>query len=74
MSVCNKLEKEMIKMTPSDGFDLVGIDYLTDPNGQLYFIEHFERYQDALLAKKDRKNSDEYIVLYKGPGNEYLSR
>ena len=74
MSMPNKLEKEIIRMTPNEGFNLVGIDYLTDPNGQLYFIEHFEMYQDALLAKKNRKNTDEYIILYKGPGDEYFSR
>lgn len=70
----NKFEKEKAKMTPENGFDLVGIDYLSDPNGQLYFIEHFERYQDALDAKRDRKNTDEYFILYRGPGGECLSR
>jgi len=67
-------EKEKIRMTPEEGFDLVGIDYLSDPHGQLYFVEHFEMYQDALNAKKDRKNPEEYFILYKGPGGENLSR
>ncbi len=70
----NKFKKEIIKLTPENGFDLVGIDYFSDSEGQLYFIEHFERYQDALDAKKDRKNSEEYFILYKGAGGEYLSR
>lgn len=70
----DKFEKEKILMTPEDGFDLVGIDYFSVPEGQLYFIEHFERYQDALNAKKDRKNTEEYFILYKGSGGENLSR
>jgi len=63
-----------VELTPESGFNLVGIDYFTDPNGQLYLIEHFDKYQDALEAKKNRKNPDEYFILYKGSGNEYLSR
>jgi hypothetical protein len=70
----NRFDEEMIKMTPENGFDLVGIDYFSDSEGQLYFVEHFERYQDALNAKKDRKNQEDYFILYKGPGGEYLSR
>ena len=61
-------------MTPECGFDLVGIDYFSDSKGQLYFIEHFKIYQEALQAKKNRKNPEEYFILYKGPGGEYLSR
>ncbi len=64
----------MIKMTPEKGFDLVGIDYFSDYKGQLYFLEHFDKYQDALNAKKNRKNQEDYFILYKGPGGEYLSR
>ena len=64
----------MIKLTPDSGFDLVAIDYFSDSEGQLYFVEHFEKYQDALDAKKDRENPDEYFILYKGPGGEFLSR
>lgn len=67
-------ESQKIKLTPDSGFNLVGIDYFTDPNGQLYLIEHFEKYQDALEAKKNRKNPSDYFILYKGPGNEYLNR
>lgn len=70
----NNFKKEMNKLTPENGFDLVGLDYFSDFEGQLYFIEHFERYQDALDAKKDRKNPEEYFILYKGPSGEYLSR
>jgi len=61
-------------LTPESGFNLVGIDYFGDPDGQLYLIEHFDMYQDALDAKKNRKNPEEYFILYKGSGGEYLSR
>ncbi|MCE9652548.1 MAG: hypothetical protein K8Q89_05775 [Nitrosarchaeum sp.] len=67
-------EKERIRLTPENGFDLVGIDYFSDSDNQLYFVEHFEMYQDALNAKKDRKNQDDYFILYKGTGGEYLYR
>ena len=67
-------EKEKIKLTPEEGFDLVGIDYFADSDNQLYLVEHFEMYQDALNAKKERKNSEEYFILYKGAGGEYLCR
>ena len=67
-------EKEKIRLTPENGFDLVGIDYFADSDNQLYFVEHFEKYQDALNAKKERKNSDDYFILYKGAGGEYLQR
>ena len=70
----DKFEKEKIKLTPDTGFNLVGIDYFTEPDNQLYLIEHFEMYQDALNAKKDRKNPDEYFVLYKGTGEEFFCR
>jgi len=67
-------EKEKIRLTPEDGFDLVGIDYFADSDNQLYLVKHFEMYQDALNAKKERKNSEEYFILYKGTGGEYLCR
>ena len=67
-------EKEKIRLTPEDGFDLVGIDYFADSDNQLYLVEHFEMYQDALNAKKERKNSEEYFILYRGTGGEYLCR
>ena len=67
-------EKEKIKLTPEEGFDLVGIDYFADSDNQLYLVEHFEMYQDALNAKKERKNLEEYFILYKGAGGEYLCR
>ena len=69
-----RFQEEMIKLTPDNGFDLVAIDYFSDSEGQLYFVEHFEKYQDALDAKKNRKNPDEYFILYKGSGGEFLSR
>jgi len=67
-------EKEKIRLTPEKGFDLIGIDYFSDSTNQLYLIEHFEMYQDALNAKKDRKNSEEYFVLYKGGNGEFFCR
>ncbi len=67
-------EKEKIKLTPKTGFNLIGIDYFTESEGQLYLVEHFEMYQDALNAKKDRKNPEEYFVLYKGSGGEFFCR
>ena len=70
----DKFKNEKIKLTPETGFDLVGIDYFAEPDGQLYVIEHFEMYQDALNAKKYRKNPDEYFVLYKGIGKEFFCR
>jgi hypothetical protein len=69
----NQFEKEKKEFTPERGFNLVGIDYFGDSDGQLYLIEHFDLYQDALKAKKNRKNSQEYFILYKGPGGEFLS-
>lgn len=68
------LEKEKINLTPDEGFNLVGIDYFADLNNQLYLIEHFELYKDALNAKKERKNSEDYFILYRGAGGEYLCR
>ena len=57
-----------------EGFNLVGTDYFVEPGNQLYLVEHFEMYQDALNAKKERKNPSEYFVLYKGAGGECLCR
>ena len=69
----NDLENSKKEFTPDSGFNLVGIDYFNEPHGQLYFIEHFDMYQDALKAKKNRKNPNEYFILYKGTGGEFLS-
>ncbi len=67
-------EKEKIKLTPETGFDLVGLDYFADSGNQLYLVDHFEMYQDALNAKKERKNQDEYFILYKDSGGEFFCR
>jgi len=67
-------EDEKIKLTPETGFNLIGIDYFGEPGNQLYLIEHFKMYQDALNAKKDRKNQDEYFILYKGTRQEFFCR
>ena len=69
-----KFEKEKIKLTPETGFDLVGIDYFAEEGIQLYLVKHYEMYQDALNAKKDRKNQDEYFILYMGAGGEFCCR
>lgn len=68
------LENEKRDLTPDSGFNLVGIDYFDNPDGQLYLVKHFDMYQDALDSKKNKKNPEEYIILYKGTGGEYLSR
>ena len=70
----NRFKDEKIKLTPKTGFNLVGIDYFEDTGNQLYIIEHFDMYQDALNAKKDRKNQEEYFVLYRDQNNECVSR
>ena len=72
--VSNTLEEEKSKLTPDTGFNLIGIDYFEDIGNQLYVVEHFEMYQDALNAKKDRKNQEEYFVLYKDQNNKFCSR
>ena len=66
--------EEKKRLTPESGFNLIGIDYFAEPGNQLYLVERFEMYQDALKAKKDRKNPDEYFILYKGSSGENLSR
>jgi hypothetical protein len=70
----NKVEKEKMKLTPEIGFNLVGIDYFEDDGNQLYLVEHYDMYQNALNAKKDRKNQDEYFILYKDQNNEFCCR
>ena len=70
----DNFEEEKKKLTPDNGFDLIGIDYFSGPGNQLYLVEHFEMYQDALNAKKERKNPDEYFILYKGAGGEFFCR
>ncbi|MCV0392908.1 MAG: hypothetical protein K5790_06400 [Nitrosopumilus sp.] len=70
----DSFEKEKIKLTPDTGFNLVGIDYFADTGNQLYLVEHFEMYQDALNAKKDKKNPDDYFVLYKDGVGEFYCR
>lgn len=59
-------EKEKQALTPESGFNLVGIDPFGSAGNMLYLIEHFEKYQDALNAKKQRDNPDEYLILYQG--------
>jgi hypothetical protein len=62
----NVTEEERKRLTPESGFNLCGIDFF-EPFGQrLYLIDHFEKYQDALGAKKERDNQDDYLILYPG--------
>ncbi len=67
-------EEEKIRLTPETGFNLAGIDYFESKGNRLYFVEYFDAYQDALAAKKEKKISENYLILYKGAGNEYCSR
>ena len=69
-----KFEEEKKKLAPETGFNLIGIDYFSGSGGELYLVKHFEFYQDALKAKKERKNQEEYFILYKGTGGELFSR
>lgn len=70
----DKFQNEKIRLTPESGFNLVGIDYFGDSDNQLYLIEHFGMYQDALNAKKNRKNSEEFFILYKDASGDYICR
>ena len=67
-------EQERQRLTPDSGFNLVAIDYFESQGDKLYLVEHFEMYQDALNAKNKRDKSDEYLILYKGAGGEFLFR
>lgn len=62
----NITDEERKSLTPDSGFNLVGIDPFATLGNRLYLIEHFEKYQDALEAKKSRKSQDEYLILYYG--------
>ncbi len=73
-STVDRFEQEKIALTPETGFDLIGIDYFTETGGQLYLVKHFEAYQDALDYKKQKRNPDEFFILYKGTGGEFLCR
>ena len=68
------LSREKIRLTPKEGFELVGIDFFAGSGDSLYPIEHFEMYQDALAAKKARKNPEEYFVLYMDAQGECCCR
>ena len=59
-------EEEKASLTPQSGFNLCGIDYFEPPGRRLYLIEHFDLYQDALRAKKERERPSEYLILYNG--------
>ena len=59
-------EQEISFLTPESGFNLVGIDPFESVGKKLYLIEHYDRYQDALNAKKSRDSPDEYMILYHG--------
>lgn len=59
-------DSERRALTPDSGFALCGIDYFEPLGSRLYLIEHYDKYQDALKAKKERDRPDEYVILYKG--------
>ena len=59
-------DEEKKPLIPESGFNLVGVDPFGSLGSRLYLIEHFDLYQDALKAKKSRKNPDEYLILYYG--------
>ncbi|MDE1726989.1 MAG: hypothetical protein KGH89_06945 [Thaumarchaeota archaeon] len=59
-------KEEKNALTPDSGFNLCGIDYFEPLGRRLYLIERYERYQDALKAKQERENPNEYLILYKG--------
>ena len=59
-------EEEKAALTPSSGFNLCGIDYFEPLGKRLYLIEHYDKYQDALKAKQERDNPNEYLIIYNG--------
>lgn len=50
-------EEQKNKLTPETGFNLVGIDYFAEKENQVYLIEYFEMYQDALNDQKKEEKS-----------------
>ena len=70
----NDLESEKCRLTPDTGFALISTDYFAETGVQMYVVDTFEMYQDALHAKKERKNPDEYYIVYKSSSGEYLCR
>ncbi len=67
-------EEEKIKLTPDNGFNLVGIDFFESKGNRLYLVKYFDVYQDALAAKKEKKRPEEYFILYKGGEGKFYSR
>lgn len=68
----NISEDEKKRLSPDSGFNLVSIDYFAPKGEQLYLVKHFERYQDALMTKKEKKDPSNYFILYKGTRGEFL--
>jgi hypothetical protein len=65
----------MEKVTPDEGFALVGVDDFdeaNDPGSGLYVIDHFDAYEDAEKAKaaRLRKNPEETLHIYPPPPKE----
>lgn len=58
-------EEERKTLTPDSGFNLCGIDYFESFGRRFYLIKHYDKYQDALNAKKERENPNEYLIVYK---------
>lgn len=59
-------DEERSALTPQCGFNLCGIDFFEPLGRRLYLIKHYDKYQDALKAKKDRERPEEYVILYVG--------
>lgn len=68
------LKAQRVNLTPSSGFSLVGVDRFADARGELYTIKAFNAYQDALEAKKSKKNPEEYYILYKDAEGNFCYR
>jgi len=57
--------KDRLEHTPTEGFDLVGIDDFELQGEQLYFIKHFTDATEAnkALAEWKKSNTDDAIIL-----------
>ncbi len=70
----NDLESERRRLTPETGFALISTDYFAETGAEMYIVDTFDMYQDALYAKKNKKNPDEYYIVYKDSDGKYLYR
>jgi hypothetical protein len=56
----------MEKMTPKEGFNLVGVDDFEPPGEELFLIGHFDTKDEAEAAKAERlrENPDAVMHIY----------